>query len=124
MSAAPTDRYSAPQQPVQFQEPIQFQEPVQFQQSLKYDDAADTASQPTTVPVLPAVDLNLGTVTIWRSSGSQRYWCAEPKELARALNNAVAQPGWDEVNAVLTVRVAAIGHRRGKPLSFTLKATN
>jgi len=78
----------------------------------------------TTVAVIPAVDLFLGTVTILAGNGATartgRFGHPHPQLIAQALAHAVRPTRWCEVSRTLTVTVAAAGRRGGVQRHFTL----
>ena len=82
--------------------------------------------QPTTrprqagIPVLPAVDINLGTVTFASPFGHQECWSGEPAELVEALSQAVRPAQWIREIKTLEVTVAQTGERSGRRLGFRL----
>ncbi|MEE1622217.1 hypothetical protein ACQ3I4_10705 [Zafaria sp. Z1313] len=76
------------------------------------------ASSP--IPVLPILDTELGTVTLYVAGERYRYLAEDPHALERALANACAAPRWDRGALRLVVRTAAAGKRRGVPATFTL----
>ncbi|MDI2036742.1 hypothetical protein [Paenarthrobacter nitroguajacolicus] len=72
-----------------------------------------------TVTVIPAVDLYLGTVTIAARNKTFRLRHPEAQLIARALAQAVRPSTWCEASRTLTVTVAAVGKRHGRPQPFT-----
>jgi len=84
--------------------------------------AARTATPPQGIPVLPAVDVNYGTVAFFTPSGHHNYWSAEPDLLVDALSQAVRPAQWIPEIATLVVTVAQTGVRTGRRLGFRLAA--
>ena len=78
--------------------------------------------RPEGIPVLPAVDVNLGTVTFFTPGGHHQYWSAEPAELVNALAQAVRAAQWIPEIGTLVVTVAQTGVRAGRRLGFRLAA--
>lgn len=74
------------------------------------------------IPVLPAVDANLGTVVFAAPGGWQRYWTPDPRRLVDALSQAVSAARWLPESRTLVVMVAATGQRQGRGLGFLLTA--
>jgi hypothetical protein len=74
------------------------------------------------IPVLPAVDANLGTVVFAAPGGWQRYWTPDPGQLVDALSKAVSSARWLPESRTLVVTVAANGVRQGRGLGFLLTA--
>ncbi|MFC8039154.1 hypothetical protein ACFUOZ_07355 [Paenarthrobacter sp. NPDC057355] len=75
---------------------------------------------PSTVKVIPAVDLYLGTVTILTRNRPLCFRYPQARHIAEALARAVRPSTWCEATGTLTVTVAAVGHREGRPCTFTL----
>ncbi|WP_288025049.1 hypothetical protein [Arthrobacter sp.] len=80
------------------------------------------AKRPEGIPVLPAVDINLGSVTFFTPGGHRQYWSAEPAELVNALTEAVRPAQWIPEIGTLVVTVAQTGVRAGRRLGFRLAA--
>lgn len=80
------------------------------------------ARRPDGIPVLPAVDVNLGSVTFVTPGGHRLYWTAEPAELVNALTQAVRPAQWIPEIGTLVVTVAQTGVRTGRRLGFRLAA--
>lgn len=80
------------------------------------------ATQPASIPVLPAVDLNLGTVTFQTPNGHRIYWTPEPAQLVRALSEAVRPAQWIPAIGTLVITVAQTGIRAGRGRGFRLSA--
>ncbi|MGO4382776.1 hypothetical protein [Specibacter sp. RAF43] len=78
--------------------------------------------RPASIPVLPVVDVNLGTVSFFTPSGHRLYWSAEPAELIAALAQAVRPAQWVPEIGTLVVTVAQTGVRSGRGLGFRLAA--
>lgn len=76
--------------------------------------------RPAGIPVLPAVDVNLGTVTFFTPNGHQLFWSGEPAELVTALTQAVRPAQWIPEIGTLVVTVAETGVRAGRRLGFRL----
>jgi len=76
--------------------------------------------RPAGIPVLPAVDVNLGTVTFFTPNGHQLFWSGEPGDLVTALSQAVRPAQWIPEIATLVVTVAQTGVRSGRRLGFRL----
>ncbi|NVM93784.1 hypothetical protein G6034_02455 [Arthrobacter sp. AETb3-4] len=74
------------------------------------------------IPVLPAVDINYGTVTFFTPSGHHSHWSAEPGLLVDALAQAVRSPQWIPEIGTLVITVAETGVRSGRRLGFKLQA--
>ena len=72
------------------------------------------------IPVLPAVDVNLGTVAFLSPFGHQLFWSGEPAELVAALSQAVRPAQWIRESDTLVVTVAQTGERSGRRLGFRL----
>lgn len=70
--------------------------------------------------VLPAVEVNLGTVAFMADGDWHSFWVAEPAALLSALANSVRASRWDAEQLTLTVAVARSGLRSGHELSFAL----
>lgn len=79
-------------------------------------------ARPTSIPVLPAVDLNLGSVSFATPGGYHQYWSGEPVELLEALTQAVRPAQWIPEIATLVVTVAQTGVRAGRRIGFGLTA--
>lgn len=79
-------------------------------------------ARPTSIPVLPAVDTNLGSVSFATPGGYHQYWSAEPGELVDALTQAVRPAQWIPEIATLVVTVAQTGIRAGRRIGFGLTA--
>lgn len=81
---------------------------------------AGRASSPVPAPVtvMPALDINLGTVQFPVHGDWHRYWYHEPRALELALSRAVRPPRWDPSTEILTVNVAATGNTSGNRLRF------
>ncbi|UIK89178.1 hypothetical protein [Arthrobacter polaris] len=77
-------------------------------------------ARPSGIPVLPAVDVNLGTVTFHTPSGHHAYWSAEPTQLVQALTQAVRPAQWIPEIGTLVITVAQTGIRSGRGLGFKL----
>ncbi|MCQ9164469.1 MULTISPECIES: hypothetical protein [unclassified Arthrobacter] len=76
--------------------------------------------RPEGIPVLPAVDTNLGSVTFFTPGGHRQYWSAEPAELLDALARAVRPAQWIPEIGTLVVTVAQTGVRSGHRIGFRL----
>lgn len=76
----------------------------------------------TEIPVLPAVDANLGAVTFFTPTGYHAYYSPEPSELISALDRAVRPATWIPEIGTLVVTVAQNGVRAGRRLGFRLSA--
>ena len=74
----------------------------------------------TTVAVIPAVDVFLGTVTITSASRTRAFRHPEPRLIAQALAQAVRPTRWCEASSTLTVTVAAVGQREGAQQHYAL----
>lgn len=74
------------------------------------------------IPVLPAVDVNLGSVTFRTPSGNHAYWSAEASELVTALGQSVRSAQWIPELGTLVVTVAQTGVRAGRRLGFRLSS--
>lgn len=72
------------------------------------------------IPVLPAVDQNLGAVTFRTPGGFHAYFTAEPQQLVEALGQAVRPARWIPEIGTLVVTVAQTGVRTGRGLGFRL----
>lgn len=81
---------------------------------------SQSTSKPQGVPVLPAVDVNLGTVTFRTPTGFSSYWSADARLLVEALGQAVCPPHWIPELATLVVTVAQTGVRTGRRIGFRL----
>ena len=78
------------------------------------------AARTSGIPVLPAVDENLGAVTFRTPEGFHAYWTAEPRQLVEALGQAVRPARWIPEIGTLVVTVAQTGVRTGRGLGFRL----
>ncbi|WP_125613196.1 hypothetical protein [Specibacter cremeus] len=74
------------------------------------------------IPVLPAVDANLGAVTFATPAGWRHCWTDQPAALLDALAQAVRPAHWFPEIHTLVVTVAGTGHRQGRGLGFVLLA--
>jgi len=74
------------------------------------------------VPVLPAVDVNLGSVSFLTPTGHHSYLCPDPALLVDALAAAVRPARWVAGIGTLVVTVAQTGTRAGRGLGFRLEA--
>lgn len=74
------------------------------------------------IPVLPAVDVNLGSVTFQTPAGFRAYYSAEPELLVEALGQAVRPARWIPEIGTLVVTVAQTGVRAGRRVGFRLAA--
>ena len=74
------------------------------------------------ISVLPAVDVNLGTVTFLTPGGHHAYWSPEPSQLVSALAQAVRPARWIPGIGTLVVTVAQTGVRAGRGVGFRLEA--
>ncbi|MFQ4147610.1 hypothetical protein AAGW05_02760 [Arthrobacter sp. LAPM80] len=81
---------------------------------------AGALARPSGIPVLPAVDLNLGTVTFVTPAGHHAYWSAEAEQLVQALTQAVRPARWIPGIGTLVVTVAQTGVRAGRGVGFRL----
>ncbi|MGR0158698.1 hypothetical protein [Paenarthrobacter nitroguajacolicus] len=79
-----------------------------------------TATLATTIVVIPAVDLFVGTVTITSDTRARAFGHPEPWLIAQALAQAVRPTRWCEASRTLTVTVAAVGQRRGAQQHYEL----
>ena len=77
-----------------------------------------TKTEAPTVPVIPGVDLVLGTVTLFLNGGLARFRHPEARLLAHALAQAVRPSRWCEESRTLTVTVAALGRTSGLERHF------
>lgn len=84
--------------------------------------ARPTAPPATGIPVLPAVDVNLGAVTFFTPSGHHSYFCAKPSLLVEALASAVRPARWIPEIGTLVITVAHTGSRAGRGLGFKLES--
>ncbi|MGA7206558.1 MAG: hypothetical protein WBX27_18240 [Specibacter sp.] len=73
------------------------------------------------IPVLPAVDVNLGTVSFFTPTGHHSYFCPEPARLVESLAQAVRPARWIPEIGTLVVTVAQTGARSGRGLGFKLE---
>lgn len=78
------------------------------------------AARTSGIPVLPAVDQNLGAVTFRTPAGFHAYFTAEPQRLVEALGQAVTAARWIPEIGTLVVTVAQTGVRTGRGLGFRL----
>ncbi|ALV44326.1 hypothetical protein SAMN04489740_2310 [Arthrobacter alpinus] len=74
------------------------------------------------IPVLPAVDINLGAVTFFTPTGHHAYFSPEAVELVDALERAVRPALWIPEIGTLVITVAQTGVRAGRGLGFRLSA--
>ena len=77
-----------------------------------------------TVPVIPAVDVVSGVVTLFARGEPVRLHCPEPRRLAEALAQAVRPSRWCGATRTLTVTVAAVGRIAGRERRFSLRPLN
>ncbi len=70
--------------------------------------------------VLPAVEVNLGTVAFLHDGEWRSFWVAEPAALLSALANPVQPSRWHPEQSTLTVTVARTGCRAGEERVFPL----
>ncbi|MET4621708.1 hypothetical protein ABIE18_003174 [Arthrobacter sp. 2762] len=77
-----------------------------------------TESEAPTVPVIPGVDLVLGTVTLFVNGGLSRFRHHEAHLIAKALAQAVRPSRWCDSSRTLTVTVAALGRPAGLERHF------
>lgn len=102
-------------------------EPSATQSATK--SATQSATQPAPPPprpyvlVIPGVDINLGTVAFVVNDRLERHWFHEPRLIARALSQAVRPARWFPETQVLTLTVAATGHRAGLEKNFSFAPT-
>lgn len=82
---------------------------------------AKTPTNPHGIPVLPAVDVNLGAVNFFTPAGHRAYFCADPVLLVEALAAAVRPAHWIGELETLVVTVAQTGSRAGRRLGFKLE---
>ncbi|XAS68281.1 hypothetical protein V3C33_02855 [Micrococcaceae bacterium Sec5.7] len=88
--------------------------------------AKQSAAPPPPRPyflVIPGVDVTLGTVTFVVNDRLERHWFHEPRLIARALSQAVRPARWFPETQVLTLTVAATGHRAGLEKHFSFAPT-
>ena len=78
--------------------------------------------RPDGIPVLPAVDVNLGTVSFFTPSGHKLFWSGDASGLVEALTQAVRPAQWIPEIGTLVVTVAQTGVRSGRRLGFRLSA--
>lgn len=90
--------------------------------SATHAQRATAVRTPSGIPVLPAVDSNLGTVTFTTPTGWHTYWSPEPATLLDALARAVRPARWVPEIGTLVVTVAHTGVRSGRGLGFRLSA--
>ena len=83
---------------------------------------AKTATNPNGIPVLPAVDVNLGTVTFSPPPGTAPISPPNRALLVDALTQAVRPARWIPELATLVITVAQTGSRAGRGLGFKLEA--
>ncbi|MHA7306927.1 hypothetical protein ACX80E_17115 [Arthrobacter sp. TMN-49] len=88
--------------------------------SVAHAQRAKTPATPLSIPVLPAVDVNLGTVTFCTPAGHFAYFCQDPARLVGALAAAVRPAHWIPELGTLVVTVAQTGSRAGRRLGFRL----
>lgn len=74
------------------------------------------------IPVVPAIDITTGVVTLSLGDGRVRRWHPAPRTLWELLARAVAPARWDPATELLWVCVAAAGYRGGKAVSVSLPA--
>ncbi|POH60205.1 hypothetical protein [Arthrobacter glacialis] len=89
--------------------------------SVAHAQRAKTSKNPNGIPVLPAVDVNLGTVTFFTPTGHRAYFSADPALLVDALAAAVRPAHWIAELGTLVVTVAQTGSRAGRRLGFKLE---
>lgn len=83
---------------------------------------AKASNNPNGIPVLPAVDVNLGTVAFFTPAGHRAYFYADPARLVGALTAAVRPARWIPELGTLVVTVAQTGSRAGRGLGFKLES--
>lgn len=83
---------------------------------------AAVSAQKQGVPVLPAVDVNLGSVTFLTPYGHQAYYSEEADQLVSALSQAVVPARWIPEIGTLVVTVAQTNVRTGRRVGFRLSA--
>ena len=77
-----------------------------------------TETEARSIPVIPGVDLVLGTVTLFVNGGMSRFRHPEARVIAAALAQAVRPSRWCEESRTLTVTVAALGRTSGLERHF------
>ena len=77
-----------------------------------------------TVPVIPAVDLVGGAVTLFVGGETLGFHHPEPGALADALAQSVRTTQWCSTSRTLTVTVAAVGRIAGRERRFSLRPLN
>ena len=95
-------------------------EPLSVNRLQRIEPATRPRPRPAGIPVLPAVDVNLGTVAFLSPFGHQLFWSGEPAELVAALSQAVRPAQWIRESDTLVVTVAQTGERSGRRLGFRL----
>ncbi|ALE93896.1 hypothetical protein AOC05_01810 [Arthrobacter alpinus] len=86
-----------------------------------HNAAPRTAPPSAGIPVLPAVDVNLGAVTFFTPRGHHSYFCAAPALLVDALAAAVRAARWVPEIGTLVVTMAQTGSRESRSLGFKLE---
>lgn len=79
-------------------------------------------TRPSSISVLPAVDVILGSVTFATPGGYHRYQCPAPEELANALAHAVRPAQWIPEIGTLVITVAQTRVKAGRRIGFGLTA--
>ncbi|MFF1830213.1 hypothetical protein [Paenarthrobacter sp. NPDC058040] len=77
-----------------------------------------------TVPVIPAVDLVGGAVTLFVGGEALSFHHPEPRILADALARSVRTAQWCSTSRTLMVTVAAVGRIAGRERRFSLRSLN
>lgn len=77
-----------------------------------------------TVPVIPAVDLVAGAVTLFVGGEILGFHHSEPRVLADALARSVRTTQWCPTSRTLTVTVAGVGRIAGRERRFSLRPLN
>lgn len=74
------------------------------------------------ISILPAIDLNDGTIAFALPSGWTRYFHPEPAAVAAALRQAIKPAQWNPYLEVLTITIASEENRSGEAAHFSLTA--
>lgn len=80
------------------------------------------ATRSAGIPVLPAVDVALGSVTFQTPNGYHSYQTQDPVQLETALTQAVRPARWIPELGTLVVTLAETGVRAGRNVGFRLTA--
>lgn len=86
--------------------------------------AAHQLAPPSSLRVIPVVDVALGAVMIVVNGRVERYRHRESRVLARALSQCVRPARWFPETRTLTLTVAAAGHHTGLERHFRFESAS